>query len=61
MRVPANVELIDPVPYTRMLELLTDADRRAELAARGRERAREFSWRRTAELTLETLELAAGR
>jgi glycosyltransferase involved in cell wall biosynthesis len=39
-------------------ELLADPDRRAQLAAAGRERARAFSWERTAR---ETLALLSGR
>ncbi len=34
--------------------LLSDEALRADLVARGHERTREFTWRRTAELTLET-------
>jgi glycosyltransferase involved in cell wall biosynthesis len=40
--------------------LLTDARAREELVARGRERARQFSWARTAERTLEVLREAAA-
>jgi glycosyltransferase involved in cell wall biosynthesis len=36
-------------------ELLTDDTRRAELAAAGRERARAFTWERTARETLRLL------
>ena len=39
-------------------DLWEDAGRRAELAARGPEHARRFTWRRTAELTLEAWRLA---
>jgi glycosyltransferase involved in cell wall biosynthesis len=41
--------------------LLDSPERRAELGERARERARQFSWERFAETTLETLELAAHR
>jgi glycosyltransferase involved in cell wall biosynthesis len=40
--------------------LLRDQARRAELAELGRERAREFSWARTAEITLGVLERIAA-
>ena len=40
--------------------LLTDARAREELVARGRERARQFSWASTAERTLEVLREAAA-
>jgi glycosyltransferase involved in cell wall biosynthesis len=40
--------------------LLRSPQRRAELGARAEERARQFSWARFAEITLETLEGAAG-
>jgi glycosyltransferase involved in cell wall biosynthesis len=39
--------------------LLRSPERRAELAERGRDRARAFSWARTAELVLASLERAA--
>jgi len=39
--------------------LLRDPERRAALVAAGRERAREFSWDRHAELTLRALEAAS--
>jgi glycosyltransferase involved in cell wall biosynthesis len=41
--------------------LLTAPSERADLAARGRRRAREFSWERTASGILEQLELARAR
>jgi hypothetical protein len=40
--------------------LLQDERMRARLAAAGRERAAEFSWTRTAELTMASFERAAG-
>jgi len=40
-------------------ELLADDSKRAEFAARGREQAAKFSWRRTAEETLAAIERAA--
>jgi glycosyltransferase involved in cell wall biosynthesis len=40
--------------------LLAEPERRAELGRRGRERAAGFTWRRTAELTLDALEAAAA-
>lgn len=44
-----------------MLRLAEDEGLRAELSAAGPARAREFSWRRTAELTLDALEEAVRR
>jgi glycosyltransferase involved in cell wall biosynthesis len=41
-----------------LCELLEDRDFAARLVEAGRERARAFSWRRTAELTLESFERA---
>jgi glycosyltransferase involved in cell wall biosynthesis len=38
--------------------LVDDRDFRAELAAKGRDRARAFTWKKTAELTLEVYKLA---
>jgi alpha-1,3-rhamnosyl/mannosyltransferase len=43
-----------------LAELLGDPARRGELARRGRERAHEFSWQRTAERVLAALEAAAA-
>jgi glycosyltransferase involved in cell wall biosynthesis len=40
--------------------LLGDADLREQLSARGLERAKHFTWRRTAELTLESYRRAIG-
>ncbi len=54
---PSAVGSLDAVaapPY----DVIDDA-LRAELAARGRERAREFSWERTARSTLAALERVA--
>jgi glycosyltransferase involved in cell wall biosynthesis len=48
------VEGRDPAAYVQALEALGDDPARQEqLIARGRARAREFSWQRTAELTAE--------
>jgi alpha-1,3-rhamnosyl/mannosyltransferase len=59
------VEYVDPHDtdsITATLErLLADPERRAELSARARARAAEFSWARTAEITLGMLVDAAGR
>jgi alpha-1,3-rhamnosyl/mannosyltransferase len=41
--------------------LLGDTEPRKELGARARERARQFSWERFAEIVLHTLDDAAGR
>ena len=41
-------------------EVLSDPQRAADLAARGSARARDFSWRRTAERTLAVWSDAAG-
>jgi glycosyltransferase involved in cell wall biosynthesis len=47
--------LVDPEDdenlLTGILKLLVDADLRAELGARGRRRARQFTWEKTAEAT----------
>jgi len=43
----------------RLAELLGDANLRGELARRGRERARRFSWGRTADETIEILRRVA--
>lgn len=57
------VEYVDPrsvASITAGIEkVLTSAQRRAVLGARARQRARDFSWDRTAQLTLENLESAA--
>jgi glycosyltransferase involved in cell wall biosynthesis len=54
---------VDPLDVTdiraALEELLADEPKRAELAARGPAQAGRFSWRRTAELTLEAIEAAA--
>ena len=59
------VEYVDPTEVPEIgaaLErLLRSPERRAELAARGRERAGGFTWARTAELVLGALEQAAAR
>ena len=58
------VEYADPLDATSIAgaleRVLRSPERRAELAARGRARAGEFSWERTAQLTLRALERAAG-
>jgi alpha-1,3-rhamnosyl/mannosyltransferase len=58
------VEYVDPLDEASiaagMERLLRDPDRRAELSARAADRARGFSWERTAELTLAALERAAA-
>jgi alpha-1,3-rhamnosyl/mannosyltransferase len=41
-------------------QLLADPERRTELGRRGRQRAARFTWRRTAQLTLEAIEAAAS-
>lgn len=43
-----------------MLRLTSDEDLRAELAREGPRRAAEFSWHRTASLTLQAIRDAAG-
>ncbi|HWF51704.1 MAG TPA: glycosyltransferase family 1 protein [Solirubrobacteraceae bacterium] len=54
------VDALDVASIAGGLErLLRSPERRAELGARGRERAQAFSWTRTAELTLGALEQAA--
>jgi len=57
------VEYADPHDVERIAaaleRVLRSPERRAELSARGRERARGFSWDRTAAITLATLERAA--
>jgi glycosyltransferase involved in cell wall biosynthesis len=55
---PEDVEAI----LRAMQTLLRDGDRAGELAAAGRKRAREFTWERTADLTVATYRRAlAGR
>jgi glycosyltransferase involved in cell wall biosynthesis len=63
--VAGDAALVIPEPTRRGLgeaiaDLLADAARRDELAERGRARAAQFSWRRTAEATLAALAEAAG-
>jgi glycosyltransferase involved in cell wall biosynthesis len=59
------VSYVDPTSTesirSGLQRLLGDPQRRAELAERGRRRAREFTWQRTGRLTLAALEKAAGR
>jgi len=47
--------LVDPEDYESLLagilKLLTEPDLRAELGTRGRQRARQFTWQKTAEAT----------
>ena len=54
------VEYVDPTDVESIAgaleRLLEDPDRRAQLASAGRERARGFTWERTAERVLHTLE-----
>jgi alpha-1,3-rhamnosyl/mannosyltransferase len=56
--------LFDPTDQAAVTDavrrLLTDKELRESLSARGLERARQFSWRRTAEATLASYRLAAG-
>jgi glycosyltransferase involved in cell wall biosynthesis len=56
--------LFDPTDQAAVTDairrLLRDAELRRTLASRGLARAREFSWRRTAELTLASYRRAAG-
>jgi alpha-1,3-rhamnosyl/mannosyltransferase len=54
---PTDVESI----RAGLAALLADPGERAELGRRAAERARGFSWRKTAERTLEVLEQAAAR
>jgi glycosyltransferase involved in cell wall biosynthesis len=53
---PSDVEAI----ATAMQRVLDDPDLAAELRARGLERARQFSWDRTARETLAIYERVAG-
>lgn len=57
--------LFDPFDVDSLVETLkrtlNDADCRAELSARGLQRASEFSWQTTARLTLAAYEKAAGK
>jgi glycosyltransferase involved in cell wall biosynthesis len=59
------VEYVDPREVASIAGALTrtlsDERRRADLVARGRERAREFSWERFAQITLDTLDHAVAR
>jgi glycosyltransferase involved in cell wall biosynthesis len=56
--------LFDPTDQTAVTDavrrLLTDVQLRRHLASRGLDRARLFSWRRTAELTLASYRRAVG-
>ncbi len=58
------VEYFDPLDVTAMAgaiaRLLDDEARRGELIARGRARAREFTWERCARETLAVYERVAG-
>lgn len=58
------VRYVDPYDVasirTALEQLLADPQERARLAAAGTERARRFSWERTARETLAAIELAAG-
>ena len=57
--------LFDPFDVYALVEvlkrILSDADCRVELSARGLQRANEFSWQTTARLTLAAYEKAAGK
>jgi glycosyltransferase involved in cell wall biosynthesis len=57
--------LVDPFDEEALAEaiaqVINDAGLRARLRDRGLERARQFSWRETARLTLDAYERAAGR
>jgi glycosyltransferase involved in cell wall biosynthesis len=59
------VEYVDPRDTgsiaTALERLLGEPERRAMLARRGAERAKAFSWSRTAEITVRVLEQAAHR
>jgi glycosyltransferase involved in cell wall biosynthesis len=59
------VEYVDPLSVTSIAAglraVLDDESHHAELAARARARAGEFSWERFAAIALETLDTAAGR
>jgi alpha-1,3-rhamnosyl/mannosyltransferase len=61
----AAVEYVDPFDVEGMASalerLLADEQRRAQLSALARERAGEFTWERTAELTLAALAAAVDR
>jgi glycosyltransferase involved in cell wall biosynthesis len=56
--------LVDPLDVQAiargLVKLLTEPDFAEELAGRGLQRARQFSWDRTAELTLGALRDAGG-
>jgi len=55
--VGTNARLIDPSDVreltSALVELLTDSDARAHFSAAGLQRAAEFTWERTAQMTLE--------
>ncbi len=59
------VEYVDPRDVASIAQglecLLRSPDRRAELSELARARARDFTWSRFAQMTLHTLEAAAGR
>ena len=55
------VDVEDPMEMGRAIRrLMGDPEMRAELAEKGKERASEFSWDRTVDLTLEAYGEAAG-
>jgi len=58
------VEYVDPHDVASIAEglrrVLSDESHRADLVRRGRERAREFSWERFTQTTLDALDDAAG-
>jgi len=62
--VGTNARLIDPSDVreltSALVELLTDSDARAHFSAAGLQRAAEFTWERTAQMTLEVYREALG-
>jgi glycosyltransferase involved in cell wall biosynthesis len=54
---PDNTQAIS----TAITDLLSDVERRHALARQGLRRAAEFSWQRTAVLTLEVYEMIVGQ
>jgi glycosyltransferase involved in cell wall biosynthesis len=62
--VGTSARLIDPNDVreltSALVELLTDADARAHMSAVGLQRAAEFTWERTAQMTLEVYREALG-
>jgi glycosyltransferase involved in cell wall biosynthesis len=62
--VGTNARLIDPSDVreltSALVELLTDSGARAHFSAAGLQRATEFTWERTAQMTLEVYREALG-